>query len=327
MAELILEISDRHGRQYHRIQDPALRVGRAFDNDIIIADPTVSPYHFVIRRDPSGHHRVHSLADENGLRIAGRDVGDGFALDELPLTFDAGRTRFRILDAAQPVSPTRLISCRAGGLCLFGSWTWALLLFTAFVGVSLVENYLATHERLSWDSFGSDQLLILSAALGLSLLLLLLNRLASQRWDYPSSLSLISLLLLAATLLDYLEDHLNYYLSSPAPGYLIDAGWHLLIMPLVFAWFLIRLNHGRPGIATVLIIALLTPSAYLHSSALENYYGWFDRFSERAHYSTELLPWDIRQQATLSIADFTQAAISRGTSTLKGDAHATRSHD
>jgi hypothetical protein len=312
MAGLILEVGDRHGRQYHRIEGAVLRVGRALDNDIIIADPTVSPYHFAIRRDPSGRYLVHPLADENGLRVAGRKVEEAVALDDLPLAFDAGRTRFRVRDPAQPVAPTRLISCRDGGLCLFGSWAWALVLFMAFAGVSLIENYLATHERLSWESFGSDQLVILSIALGLSLGLLLLNRLASQRWDYPASLSLVSLLLLAATLLDYLKDLTNYYLSSPAPGYLIDAGWHLLILPLVFAWFLVRLNHGRPGIAAALIIMLLTPSAYLHGSELGSYYGWFDRFSEHARYSNELLPWDVRQQQTISIADFGRAALARG---------------
>ena len=135
MAALIIEIPGRGANQYHRIDKPVVRVGRALDNDVILSDPSVSPYHFLIRRNDTGTFELHSLADENGIRLGRRQVHDPIRLTELPLEFDAGRTRIRILSSSQPVAPTRLMSCRNGSSCLFGHWVWALLLFCRPDGV------------------------------------------------------------------------------------------------------------------------------------------------------------------------------------------------
>lgn len=304
MAGLIVEIINRYGRQHYRIDGPVLRVGRAWDNDVIVPDPTVSPYHFVIRRQPDGDFAVYSLADENGLQLGGRRVDDCIPIDRTPLEFDAGRTRVRVVDSTQAVAPTRLISCHGSGPCLFGSWRWAIVLFTAFVLVSLVENYLSTHERLSWESFGQDQVIIITAALSLALGLLVINRLTSQRWDFAACLSMVSLLLLVATLIAQLKDFLDYYFTTPGAGYVIDVGWYLFVLPLVLAWFLIRLNHGRPGPVAVAMAIMLTPYAYIHSSELIRYTGWFDTFSRQAYYSQELSPLDMRYKQTISIDEF-----------------------
>lgn len=304
MAGLIVEITNRYGRHYHRIDGPVLRVGRAWDNDVIVPDPTVSPHHFLIRHEPGGGFAIHSLADENGLQMGGRRVDAPVPIDRTPVEFDAGRTRVRIVDTEQAVAPTRLISCHGDGLCLFGSWLWAIVLFMAFVVVSLVENYLSTHEVLNWDSFGQDQVVIITAALSLSLGLMVINRLTSQRWDFAASLSMVSLLLLIATLIDHLKGLINYYLSTPGPGYFIDVAWYLLILPFLLGWFLIRLSHGRPGPVALVMAIILTPYAYIHSKELIRYTGWFDTFSKRAYYSQELSPWDKRSQQSISIEEF-----------------------
>jgi hypothetical protein len=304
MAGLIVEISNRHGRQYHRIDGPVLRVGRAWDNDVIVPDPTVSPYHFLIRREPGGGFAIHSLADENGLQMGGSRVEGPIPIDRTPLDLDAGRTHVRVVETTQAVPPTRFISCHGNGPCLFGSWRWAGILFATFVVASLLENYLSTHEVLSWASFGRDQVIIISVALGLALGLLLINRLTAHRWDFAASLSMVSLLLLIATLVDHLKGFLGYYFTSPAPGYFIDVLWYLLVLPLALAWFLIRLNHGRPGPVSLVMAIILTPNAYIHSKELIRYTGWFDTFSKRAHYSQALSPWDLRRKQTISIDEF-----------------------
>ena len=158
MATLIIEFPGRNGHEYHKIYRSVVRVGRALDNDIILSDPTVSPYHFVIRRNESGEYELHSLADENGIRIDRRRVSERIKITELPLDFEAGRTRIRLLDRSQPVAPTRLISCRNGGACLFGHWGWALFLYCC---VDAAQR----SRQLSFDT-PSDQLGILWAGSG-----------------------------------------------------------------------------------------------------------------------------------------------------------------
>lgn len=306
MAALIIEIPGRHGSRYFPISKPVVRVGRALDNDLILSDPSVSPYHFALRRTEDGGYQLHSLADENGIWIRGRQIAEPLDLSGLPLEFDAGRTRIRILDRSQSVAPTRLISCLNGGRCVFGNWGWALALFAVLIAFSAFDNYLSTPQVLSWKSFWRDQLTIIVTVLGVSLGLLIINRLTSQRWDYPSSLSFVSLLLITAFALDQFIPFADYFLTSPLPGYIISVAWVLILLPLALAWFLIRLHHGNTAGSILLITLLLTPAAYVQIKDLVTHYNLLDDFSKKAFYSDSLYPWDKRISETLSIDEFIQ---------------------
>ena len=76
MAALMMEILYRSGSQFHKIERPVTRVGRALDNDVILSDPTVSPYHFVIRKNETGTFELRAIADENGIRVGRRLIED-----------------------------------------------------------------------------------------------------------------------------------------------------------------------------------------------------------------------------------------------------------
>ena len=308
MATLILEIPSRHGSQYHKITQPVVRVGRALDNDIILSDPSVSPYHLVMRRNDAGEHELHSLADENGVRVGRRLIQEPVKLTDLPLEIVIGRTHLRILDLTQTVAPTRLISCRDGGICIFGHWGWALLLFAGLVLLSAIDNYLSTPEKLSWKSYGHDQLIIVLAALTLSAGLLAVNRLTSQRWDYPAALSLVSLLLISALLLDQFIPFADYLFTSPLPGFLISLAWSIVLVPLALAWFLIRLNHGSTAASLLFIFVILTPVAYVQIRDIADHFDWLGDFSKQAFYSDALYPWDRRLQKTISIEEFARTS-------------------
>lgn len=311
MAALIIELPGRGGSQFHKIEKAVTRVGRALDNDIILSDPSVSPYHFTICRNPDGAYELHSLADENGLRIGRRKVEEPLALSRLPLAFDAGRTAVRILDSSQPVPPTRLISCQDGGACLFGHWGWALLLFCLFFALSAVDNYLSTPKLITWESFGRDQMNITLVALGLSFVLLAINRLTSQRWDYSSSLSFTSLALISALLLDQLIPFLDYVFTSPLPGFMIDLIWITVLLPLAMAWFLVRLHHGNTPASVFFILFLLTPIAYFQLKEIADEYAFFQTFSKKAFYSDALYPSDRRLSPTISIDKFAKLSAQR----------------
>lgn len=68
-APLVLEILDRFGkvRERHRLEQFPVRIGRGYDNDIILDDPYVSPRHIELMVDGNGHVMVADLKSENGL--------------------------------------------------------------------------------------------------------------------------------------------------------------------------------------------------------------------------------------------------------------------
>lgn len=68
-APLILEILDRFGkvRERHKLESFPVRLGRGYNNDIILDDPFISPNHVEIKLDSDGHLLISDLKSENGL--------------------------------------------------------------------------------------------------------------------------------------------------------------------------------------------------------------------------------------------------------------------
>lgn len=68
-APLVVEILDRFGkvRERHRLERFPVRIGRAYDNDIILDDPYVSENHVEILRDGDGHTLITDLKSDNGM--------------------------------------------------------------------------------------------------------------------------------------------------------------------------------------------------------------------------------------------------------------------
>lgn len=69
---VVLVLED--GRQL-TVPNGSLRIGRALDNDLVIADSRVSRYHAQIVRDPHGP-LVRDLGSTNGTAVDGRTIGE-----------------------------------------------------------------------------------------------------------------------------------------------------------------------------------------------------------------------------------------------------------
>ena len=80
MDTLILEIKTQGLHRHHVIDKLHTRIGRAFDNDIILSEPTVAPYHLEIIRDDDGNIELHNRADVNPARFDGV-VNKSFTVD------------------------------------------------------------------------------------------------------------------------------------------------------------------------------------------------------------------------------------------------------
>lgn len=304
MARLILEVRDRHGRRFHKLEKPVTRIGRAYDNDIILQDPAVSPHHLVLRLSSEHELGVFPISDENGVFVDKRKIEDPLTDTGFPLALETGRTRLVIRQQSEPVAPTRLLSCGRGGTCLFGDWRWTLLLFGLLVCLTGIDNYLSTPMLLNWDSFWSDQALILATSIVLSAGLILINWVASRHWDANGAVAFVSMVVIVALLFKQATGFANYFFASALPGHLLDLVWHLAVLPLLLVWYFLRLNHGNATASVLLALAVASPGAYMQAQTSSHYFSWSDSFSKEAFYGKELQPWDIRIEPTLSVPDY-----------------------
>ena len=107
-ALAVLEVLDRDGqvRQSVAVRRWPLRVGRALDNHLVLADPHVAAHHFHIEAGNSGL-KLTVGETGNGVQIGRRRLHTTelheWPADAEPLELTAGRTRLRLRTAAQTV--------------------------------------------------------------------------------------------------------------------------------------------------------------------------------------------------------------------------------
>jgi pSer/pThr/pTyr-binding forkhead associated (FHA) protein len=89
---LVLVLED--GRQL-TVPNGSLRIGRALDNDLVIADSRVSRYHAQIVRDARGP-LVRDLGSTNGTAVDGRVVGEDRLTDGDRLTLGGYQIEVRV---------------------------------------------------------------------------------------------------------------------------------------------------------------------------------------------------------------------------------------
>src|SRR5689334_4352524 len=107
-----IDVLSRHGEVASRTRIAAdeARVGRAFDNDVVLDDPHVAPHHVRIFRGEDGLLAAEDLGTLNGL------YSEHGARNEARLALAAdpgiriGRTVIRVHDAARAVEPERLLT-------------------------------------------------------------------------------------------------------------------------------------------------------------------------------------------------------------------------
>lgn len=111
-AVMWIEVLSRDGEvlSRERVDAAEARIGRAFDNDVVVNDPHVAPHHLRVYRGEDGELVAEDLGTVNGLypEHGARRV------TRLPLAGEPGirigRTTLRVHDASHPVPPERAMT-------------------------------------------------------------------------------------------------------------------------------------------------------------------------------------------------------------------------
>ena len=111
-AVMWVEVLNRPGEVHarERIDADEARIGRAYDNDVVIDDPHVAPHHLRIYRGEDGELVAEDLGTLNGVfREHGGERAHSISLKGEP-GIRIGRTILRVHDSQHAVAPEKLLT-------------------------------------------------------------------------------------------------------------------------------------------------------------------------------------------------------------------------
>ncbi len=151
--ELILEVLTRSGKvkSFFKITQPTIKIGRAYDNDIVLKDQFMCPYHATLNIDDDrfslqDNHSVNGINDAQNKPL-GRDVS--LALNQV---FLMGGQYMRIVSSqSQTLSQTVKLTALEYLSQMYNRWHLALLGILVLFCSMVLDAYLATYVELNWS--------------------------------------------------------------------------------------------------------------------------------------------------------------------------------
>jgi hypothetical protein len=138
----VIEITNRHGHVLHRHSwdGTPVRIGRAYDNDLVVADPYVCPHHLQVTLEETGP-LVTDLGSLNGTYLGHNKTRlESLVLqDGMSLHFGHSQLLYHPGDSA--LVPTLRDNARLGVLSAMGK-PWVMILMAALALLTLFASEL-----------------------------------------------------------------------------------------------------------------------------------------------------------------------------------------
>ena len=258
MAALILRVGPRHGRggEYRRIGADSVHIGRAFDNDLIVADPFVGAAQFRLSR--AGERSVLEVLDRtNPVHLNGR-LGEQATIELASGDrVEFGHSSLTVLREDTPVLPTRRLPSSWWGR--LGSWrpVAAALALAGVAAASLWADFLASVDEPKWDELAAGALKLAGLLLCWSALWSIVGRSIRQQANFAGHLALACAVVLAAFGLTPLGEYAMYAFDAAGATDALDwGGAAALLFALCYGEFRLATSLRRPALAATLAVAL-----------------------------------------------------------------------
>jgi len=224
-----VEILGRHGEVLARHRSDAVetRIGRAYDNDVVLDDPTVAPHHLRVWRGDDGRLSAEDLGTANGIY-----VDDKGPLRRVPVDGDRplrlGRTLVRIREASHAVEPER----RA--VPVGHAWGRALTLAVALIALETFLAWLGETTERKATHYVLPLGILVFLTLAWTSAWAILNRIFAGHARFERHLVIALSALLAFSLLDELVDAAAFAFSLRVLADYAYVGAWLLLAALCF---------------------------------------------------------------------------------------------
>lgn len=303
MAQIIFETIIRGQSHYHKINSFPATIGRAFDNDIILNDPSVSPHHLVIDEN-KGDCIIRNISNENGTLLNQQPM-DGLATTiALPASVTLGDLKARVLSHKTAVEPTRIKSPSTGLLRFLSDPFWVSSLFFITLVLIFIDRYQSIPLKRDLFFYFNQLFPTLLIILGITLIIGSISRLSTHRWEIFPALGIASLFFFIPLVLDYLGHFFNYLFTSDLPASLFTHIAHFLVLPALLMLYMMRvhLTPWLPALGAAVLVS--SPISAYHLNNQIDQLSSYSGFSPLPPYNQTLSSFDIRIAKSIPLEDY-----------------------
>jgi hypothetical protein len=303
-APIVIEILDRFGkvRERHKLAHFPIRIGRAYNNDIILDDHYVSPEHIELILDGDGHVLVTDLQSENGLFSLHPLKQHEVLTAEENQRIRIGHTDIRIRSENYPVTETHIDHGKPSILhVLLTNWLMLPFVLLLTAAITLGYYFLGTTEEVTTNLLLNEIfpvfIFILIWALGWSIA----SKLATHKFYFSYHAMLISLIVCAFYVIEPAFDYIEFNFPINELSLNLSTINDIVLVALLFYLHLRQssnLNRKRTRkvavMSSLIIVGFINLTAYLNEP----------EFSNKPSYSQFLKPPRFYLRDAGSIDDF-----------------------
>ncbi|KJC35877.1 hypothetical protein UP09_32410 [Bradyrhizobium sp. LTSP885] len=249
-----IEVLSRHRELATRVRVTAseARIGRGYDNDVIVDDPYVAPNHLRIFRDDAGQLIAEDLGSVNGIFLDGSDKRSARVVVDGEHPIRIGQTLLRVRSADHAVAPERIAPPEAR---LVPGVLVAALGITV-LGLYALTVWLAQTAEVRASDYLTPLLWIIVAVILWAGLWALLSRVFSGRSHFMRNLLIALGGTLALAAYNEIARVLAFSFTAPsATAYQYAAAW--TIVAVICFLHLRQIGHTRLWLKGVIVATVL----------------------------------------------------------------------
>lgn len=210
---VILEILDRFGkvRERHKLDRFPVRIGRDYNNDIIVDDPYVSPSHIELLLDGNGHLMVTDLKSDNGLFSLHPLVRHDVLTVEDNQRIRIGHTDIRLRSLDFPVRETFIDRVRPSQIhLLFTNMIMLPVFLLLTAGIFLLYYYEQSYREISFNHLISQTLPLFIFILFWSCGWSIVSKVVTHKFYFGYHAILTSVIMAAFYLIEPLFEYIEF---------------------------------------------------------------------------------------------------------------------
>jgi pSer/pThr/pTyr-binding forkhead associated (FHA) protein len=233
--KIVIEIGAHDGDDHviHFTADKfPLRIGRGYNNDIILQDPHISSHHAEILHNGTDWV-LSDMGSANGSRVNGKDCKDGTAILHSGDRVTLGRTTLRVYDPLHPVPAATPLETQSGTFrALQGRVLPWVLFFAAILATSGILYF------QMWMEDAKSQITLFAAATGMLMILWALpwavtGRLTRHRSYFQTQVALAALYVLATSLVWPLQTVLDFYTNENPVSIAVEYVYQIVFLGML----------------------------------------------------------------------------------------------